>query len=132
MHMALLFYTTISIRLVKDELCCVVGVMKFEINRDSIVSVKSARAKYFADLEAKKETELKNMREKEKLRKEKEEKCCKKSQLEEVNSRIKQTEIYLKSAEESILKGNEDLKKLFWEKGLNRNAIQQAQALIDM
>ena len=55
--------------------------MKFEINRDLIVSVKSARAKYFADLEAKKEIVLKNMREKVKLEKEekeREEKASKK------------------------------------------------------
>ena len=38
----------------------------------------------------------------------------------------------LKSAEESILKGNDDLKKLFFEKSLNRDAIRQAQTLIDM
>ena len=42
------------------------------------------------------------------------------------------TEIYLKSAEESILKGNYDSKKLCWEKFLNRNAIRQAQAVTDM
>ena len=38
----------------------------------------------------------------------------------------------LKSGEESILKGNDDLKKLFLEKSLNRDAIRQAQILIDM
>lgn len=38
----------------------------------------------------------------------------------------------LKSAEESILKGNDDLKKFFLEKSLNRDAIRQAQILIDM
>lgn len=54
------------------------------------------------------------------------------SQLEKVSSRIKQTEMCLKSAEESILKGNDDLKKLFFEKSLNRDAIRQAQTLIDM
>ena len=37
----------------------------------------------------------------------------------------------MKSAEESILKGN-DVLKLCLEKSLNRNAIQQVQALIDM
>ena len=61
------------------------------------MSAKSARAKYFDDLDTKKEIELE---------KEREEKTSKKSQLEEVNSTIKQTEVYLKSAEESILKGN--------------------------
>ena len=38
------------------------------------------------------------------------------SQLEKVSSRIKQTEMCLKIAEESILKGNYDLKKLFFRK----------------
>ena len=38
----------------------------------------------------------------------------------------------MKSAEESILKGNYDSKKLCWEKFLNRNAIRQAQAVTDM
>lgn len=54
------------------------------------------------------------------------------SQLEKVSSRIKQTEMCLKSGEESILKGNDNLKKLFLEKSLNRDAIRQAQILIDM
>ena len=76
---------------------CVGAVMKFEINRDLIMSVKSARTKYFADLEAKKETELKNICEKRNLEKETEEKASKKSQLQEVNSRIKQTNIFEKS-----------------------------------
>ena len=83
----------ISIRLFKDKLCRVGGVMKFEINQNLIVSVKFARAKYFAGLEAKKVIELKNILEKEKLQKEREEKASKKNHLEEVNSRIKQTEI---------------------------------------
>ena len=38
----------------------------------------------------------------------------------------------LKGCEESILKGNDDLKKLFFENSLNRDAIRQAQTLIDM
>ena len=38
----------------------------------------------------------------------------------------------MKSAEEGILKGNYDSKKLCWEKLLNRNAIGQAQAVTDM
>ena len=82
------------------------------------MSVKSTRAKYFADLDAKKEIEVKNMRGKEKKsqrRKEKRE-LPKTSQLEKVSSRIKQTEMCLKIAEESILKGNYDLKKLFFRK----------------
>ena len=54
------------------------------------------------------------------------------SQLEKVSSRIKQTEMCLKSGEESILKGNDDLKKLFFFLSLNRDAIRQAQILIDM
>ena len=98
------------------------------------MSVKSTRAKYFADLDAKKEIEVKNMRGKEKKsqrRKEKRE-LPKTSQLEKVSSRIKQTEMCLKSAEESILKGNDDLKKLFFKKSLNRDAIRQAQTLTDM
>ena len=71
------------------------------------------------------------MHEKEKLEKESEEKAPEKSQLEEVNFRIKQTETYLKSAEESILKHNDHLKKLCFEKSFNRKAIQKA-SLIDM
>ena len=35
--------------------------------------------------------------------------------LEEVNSRIRQTELFLKSAEESILKSNDNLKNFFWK-----------------
>lgn len=38
---------------------------EFEINRDLIVSMKSAGAKYFADLQAKKQIEMKNVHEKE-------------------------------------------------------------------
>ena len=70
------------------------------------MSTKSARAKYFDDLlRYKKRNWAKKYPWIRKV-KEREEKTSKKSQLEEVNSRIKQTEIYLKSAEESILKGN--------------------------
>ena len=55
------------------------------------------------------------------------------SQLEKVSSRIKQTEMCLKIAEESILKGNYDLKKLFFRKFFKqRDAIRQAQTLINM
>lgn len=41
--------------------------------------VKSARTRRFTDLEAKKESELKNMREKEKLEKERKKKASKKA-----------------------------------------------------
>ena len=43
--------------------------------------VKSARARRFTDLEAKKQSELKNMREKEKLEKERKKKASKKVSL---------------------------------------------------
>ena len=42
------------------------------------MTVKSARARHFTDLEAKKESELKNMREKENLEKERKKKASKK------------------------------------------------------
>ena len=44
---------------------------EFEINRDLIVSMKSAGAKYFADLQAKKQIEMKNVHEKREFREEK-------------------------------------------------------------
>ena len=105
---------------------------EFEINRDLIVSMKSAGAKYFADLQAKKQIEMKNVHEKENLEKKRKEKASKKSKLEEVKFRIRQTEIYLKIAGESIIKDDDGFKKLCLGKSLNRKAIQQAQALIDM
>lgn len=104
-------------------------VKEFEINRDLIVFMKSAWAK---DLQAKKQIEMKNMHEKENLEKKRKEKASKKSKLEDVKFRIRQTEIYLKIAEESIIKDDDGFKKLFLGKSLNRKAIQQAQALIDM
>ena len=51
--------TTVALSIVKDELCRVGGIFKFSINGDLISSVKSARSKYVADLEAKKEIEEK-------------------------------------------------------------------------
>lgn len=64
----------------------------------------------------------------EKIRKEK----ASQKYIPEVNPRIKQIEIYLGSAGESILKGNDDQKKLCLGKYLNGKANQQVQVLIDM
>ena len=53
-----------ALRFVKEEICCVGGVMKFPINRELPSSVKGAHGKYVADLEA--EGELREKEEHEK------------------------------------------------------------------
>lgn len=64
------------------------------------------------------------MRKKERLEKKREEKAFKKTSVwRGASSRITQTEMYLKSAEESIQKGNDDL-HFVWKRLWNRNAIQ--------
>ena len=54
--------------------------------------------------------------------------------IPEVNPRIKHGEIYLRSAGESILEGNDHIKikKRCLGKSLNGKAIQQAQVVMDM
>ena len=61
-----------ALRFVKEEICCVGGVMKFPINRELPSSVKGAHGKYVADLEAKR-TQRKGRTRKKKVEKEKEE-----------------------------------------------------------
>ena len=74
------------LRLVKDELLRIGGVMKFNFTTDVILEVKGADGKYIADLEQKKAIEDTIKREKEKMNNDsknmKKVKVCKKPYME--------------------------------------------------
>ena len=77
------------------------SIFDFPINCDLITSVTSAKAKYIADLEAKKELEEKQKREQLKIRTEEAKRMGKKNRLENIDKVIKVKNCDLKVAEYS-------------------------------
>ena len=123
--------TIVALRLEKDHLILIGGYMKFLINRNLVLSVKTARQKY-QDLEAKrllreKESEriklADEMRENNKLLEEK---------LSNAEAEIKIKKVVISVAEESIQEGNKKLQKQLKQSKISRNEIQKAQSMIDM
>ena len=123
--------TIVALRLEKDHLILIGGYMKFLINRNLVLSVKTARQKY-QDLEAKrllreKESEriklADEMRENNKLLEEK---------LSNAEAEIKIKKVFISVAEESIQEGNKKLQKQLKQSKISRNEIQKAQSMIDM
>ena len=94
--------TIIAVRLLKDHLILIGGYMKFSINRNLILSVKTARQKYQQDLEAKR-----LLREKESERIKLADEMKEKNKSLEAETKIKESGISV--AEESIQEGNEKL-----------------------
>ena len=124
--------TIIALCLVKDHLILIGGYMKFSINRNLTLSVKTARQKYQQDLEAKrllreKESEriklVDELKEKNKSLEEK---------LSNAEAEIKIKESGISVAEESIQEGNEKLQNQLKQSKISRNEIQKAQSMIDM
>ena len=123
--------TIVALRLEKDHLILIGGYMKFLINRNLVLSVKTARQKY-QDLEAKrllreKESEriklADEMKENNKLLEEK---------LSNAEAEIKIKKVVISVAEESIQEGNKKLQKQLKQSKISRNEIQKAQSMIDM
>ena len=94
--------------------------------------MKSARSKYVADLEAKKEIEEKQKQEQLKLKNEEAKKTEKKNELVYIDKEIQLKTGDLKVAEDRISEGNLKLQKALRETKLSRKDIQEAQSLIDM
>ena len=123
--------TIVALRLEKDHLILIGGYMKFLINRNLVLSVKTARQKY-QDLEAKrllreKESEriklADEMKENNKLLEEK---------LSNAEAEIKIKKVVISVVEESIQEGNKKLQKQLKQSKISRNEIQKAQSMIDM
>ena len=123
--------TIVALRLEKDHLILIGGYMKFLINRNLVLSVKTARQKY-QDLEAKrllreKESEriklADEMKENNKLLEEK---------LSNAEAEIEIKKVVISVAEESIQEGNKKLQKQLKQSKISRNEIQKAQSMIDM
>ena len=123
--------TIVALRLEKDHLILIGGYMKFLINRNLVLSVKTARQKY-QDLEAKrllreKESEriklADEMKENNKLLEEK---------LSNAEAEIKIKKVFISVAEGSIQEGNKKLQKQLKQSKISRNEIQKAQSMIDM
>ena len=123
--------TIVALRLEKDHLILIGGYMKFLINRNLVLSAKTARQKY-QDLEAKrllreKESEriklADEMKENNKLLEEK---------LSNAEAEIKIKKVVISVAEESIQEGNKKLQKQLKQSKISRNEIQKAQSMIDM
>ena len=123
--------TIVALCLEKDHLILIGGYMKFLINRNLVLSVKTARQKY-QDLEAKR-----LLREKESERIKLADKMKGKNKLLEekrsnVEAEIKIKESGISVAEESIQEGNEKLQNQLKQSKISRNEIQKAQLMIDM
>ena len=123
--------TIVALCLEKDHLILIGGYMKFLINRNLVLSVKTARQKY-QDLEAKrllreKESEriklADEMKENNKLLEEK---------LSNAEAEIKIKKVFISVAEGSIQEGNKKLQKQLKQSKISRNEIQKAQSMIDM
>ena len=123
--------TIVALRLEKDHLILIGGYMKFLINRNLVLSVKTARQKY-QELEAKrllreKESEriklADEMKENNKLLEEK---------LSNAEAEIEIKKVVISVAEESIQEGNKKLQKQLKQSKISRNEIQKAQSMIDM
>ena len=124
--------TIVALRIVKDELRRVGGVVNFKFTKELIDEVKGARSKYMADLE-----EKKALKEKERIRKKVEVAASaheteEKEESHSTNLAISKCELSLKSANEVIEDTNANLQKALSSSKLNRNMIQQAQSKIEI
>ena len=124
--------TIASLRMIKDELYRVGGVLNLPLTVELFHSVKSARAKYFADMEqeklaaetAKKQELLKkHVETTEKSNKEK---------ADEIAAEMERLECDIQVADAIIQEGNEQLQKLISSKNLNRKELQSAQSKLDI
>ena len=124
--------TIIALRLVKGHLILIGGYMKFSINRDLILSVKTARQKYQQDQEAKrllKEKESERIKLADEM---KEENKSLEEKLSNVEADTKIKESSTSVAEESIQEGSEKLQNQLKQSKISLNEIQKAQSMIDM
>ena len=118
--------TIASLRMVKDELFRVGSVLNLPLTVELFHSVKSARAKYFADMEQEKlaaETVKKQ-----KLLKKHVETTEKsnKEKADEMAAEMERLECDIQVADAIIQEGNEQLQKLISSKNLNRKELQSA------
>ena len=112
--------TIIALHLVKDDLILIGEYMKFAINRNLILSVKTARQKYQQDLEAKrllKEKESERIKLADEM---KEENKSLEQKLSNVEAETKIKESSTSVAEESIQEGNEKLQNQLKQSKISR------------
>ena len=116
----------------KDEFCRVGGIFDYPLNHDLITSVKAARGKYISHLEAKKELEEKQNQEQLKIKTEEAKWMETKSELENIDTKMKVKNSELQVAYDSINEGKMKLQKVLKEGKLCRKDIPEAPSLIDM
>ena len=124
--------TISTLRLVKDEVLRVGGVLKFPITKDLMEQVKGSRAKYTTDLEQQKALEEKEKKEREDAAAIAEVTQNKENKLDEVDSKIRKCELSVKAANEIIEDGNKKLQEALLCKKLDRNIVQSAQSKIEI
>ena len=121
-------YTIVALRMVKDQISSVEGIMNVSIYKQLLSSVQSARQRYHCDIEAKRKQ---GDMEKWKVNKEK-----KAANLNEkvilINAEIKVKKSGLAVADDCISKGNQKLKNELTSSKRSNKKLQQAQFIISM
>ena len=124
--------TIASLRMVKDKLYRVGGVLNLPLTVELFHSVKSARAKYFADMEQEK-LAAETAKKQELLKKHVETtKKSNKEKADEIAAELERLECDIQVADAIIQEGNEQLQKLISSKNLNRKELQSAQSKLDI
>ena len=124
--------TISSLRIVKDHLNRIGGVVKFEVTRDVLTFVDGSRKKYFADLAKQKEAEKKEAREKQKAQGEKESAQRLETTRKQHEKEVLRLKTIIKTANELIEGGNLELNSVLAKDTIKRNDIVACHAKIDM
>ena len=122
-----------ALRLVRDEIICVGGVMQFPITKKLIAEAKCARTRYQAHLSSQRDLEEKEMARKQQVVVETAARQEKRNELEQIEAEISKIETCMTAATEIIEEGNEKLQEALSTKGkLDRNLVQRAQSKIEI
>ena len=122
-----------ALRLVRDEIICVGGVMQFPITKKLIAEAKCARTRYQAHLSSQRDLEEKEMSRKQQVVVETAARQEKRNELEQIEAEISKIETCMTAATEIIEEGNEKLQEALSTKGkLDRNLVQRAQSKIEI
>ena len=125
--------TVVAIRMVKDHLSRIGGVLNFNVSPAVIRYAKGAYNKYKADLIAKKAATEKEKQEKEQSRQAAHSaQQASRSELSEIEEKIVQMKTMIQTSTEIIQEGNAQLQAAIIKKVLDRNEIQSAHAKIDI
>ena len=118
--------TIVALRMVKDYVISVGGIMKVSISKQLLSSVKSARQRYNSDLAANREQKMKL----ERKRLQEAETTSRKIEL--LNEQIKYKESGVVIANDCVIEENEKLQIELSDPKITKEKLQKVQSLISM